>query len=217
MGSSLSSEAAWARRWFLGIGTSFFVGGACLDPKEDHIPGQAGFAVLVFLSVHPSFSRIARLMVAIDTRTPRALSHNSQWRSKVASSFSSSCFHSARLSSALERMRRLRPVERLGSRSSPWRRRFTQRLMVEREIPNGRETSSRGEPRSTASSTRNLRSFEYAFMAHVLAGTTQFTNRSNPQHMMVLEVALESVMNFSSGTVASGHGYSKTIPKRCFR
>src|SRR5215210_3545256 len=46
MGSSLSSEAAWARRWFLGIGTSFFVGGACLDPKEDHIPGQAGFAVL---------------------------------------------------------------------------------------------------------------------------------------------------------------------------
>ncbi len=46
MGSSLSSEAASGRRWFLGIGTSFFVGGACLDPKEDHIPGQAGFAIL---------------------------------------------------------------------------------------------------------------------------------------------------------------------------
>jgi hypothetical protein len=28
---------------------------------------------------------------------------------------------------------------------------------------------------------------------------------------------LEGVMNFSSGTVASGHGYSKTIPKRRFR
>src|SRR5215210_8223714 len=28
--------------------------------------------------------------------------------------------------------------------------------------------------------------------------------------------SLERVMNFSSGTVASGHGYSKTIPKRCF-
>jgi hypothetical protein len=24
-------------------------------------------------------------------------------------------------------------------------------------------------------------------------------------------------MNFSSGTIASGHGYSKSIPKRCFR
>jgi hypothetical protein len=31
------------------------------------------------------------------------------------------------------------------------------------------------------------------------------------------DVALEGVMNFSSGTVASGHGYSKTIPKRRFR
>ena len=46
MGSSLSSEAAWGRRWFLAIGTSFFVGGACLDPTEDHIPGQVDFAVL---------------------------------------------------------------------------------------------------------------------------------------------------------------------------
>src|SRR5215213_8767839 len=30
-------------------------------------------------------------------------------------------------------------------------------------------------------------------------------------------LCLESVINFSSGTIASGHGYSKTIPKRCFR
>ena len=30
-------------------------------------------------------------------------------------------------------------------------------------------------------------------------------------------MSLESVMNFSSGTIASGHGYSKTIPKRRFR
>jgi hypothetical protein len=38
-----------------------------------------------------------------------------------------------------------------------------------------------GRPRSTASSTRNLRSLEYAFMAHVLARTTQFTNRSSQE------------------------------------
>jgi hypothetical protein len=100
----------------------------------------------LFLSVHPSFWRIARLIVANDTLTPRALSHRSQWRSRVASSFSSSCFHNARLSSALERMRRLRPPERSGSRSSPSRRRLTQRLMLERETPNSSETSSRGRP-----------------------------------------------------------------------
>ena len=79
----------------------------------------------LFLSVHPSFSRIARLMVANDTLTPVALSHSSQWRSRVASSFSSSCSHRARLCSEVARMRRLRPVEGLGSRSSPWRRRLT--------------------------------------------------------------------------------------------
>src|SRR5829696_4499598 len=28
---------------------------------------------------------------------------------------------------------------------------------------------------------------------------------------------LEGVMNFSSGTVACGHGYSKSVPKRCVR
>src|SRR5215218_398389 len=132
----------------------------------------------LFLSVHLSFWRIARLIVANDTLTPRALSHSSQWRCRVASSFSSSCFHNARLSSAVERMRRLRPPERSGSRSSPSRRRLTQRLMVERETPNSSETSSRGRPRSTAPSTRSLRSFEYAFMADVLAGATRFANRS---------------------------------------
>jgi len=30
-------------------------------------------------------------------------------------------------------------------------------------------------------------------------------------------ISLEGVMNFSSETIASGHGYSKTIPKRRFR
>src|SRR5829696_6571794 len=147
----------------------------------------------LFLSVHPSSWRMARLIVAKDTRTPRAPSHSSQWRSRVASSFSSSCSHNARLSSALERMRRLRPPERFGSRSSPSRRRLTQRLMVERETPKSSETSSRGRPRSTAPSTRSLRSFEYAFMTGVLAGTIRFANRSSwlPRRPVGLEVAVE--------------------------
>src|SRR5829696_141204 len=79
----------------------------------------------LFLSVQPSFSRIARLMVANDTLTAVFCSHSWQWRSRVASSFSSSCSHRARLCSEVARMRRLRPVEGLGSRSSPWRRRLT--------------------------------------------------------------------------------------------
>jgi PAS domain S-box-containing protein len=44
-----------------------------------------------------------------------------QWRSRVASSFSSSCFQRRRFSSGVARIRRLRPVEGLGSRSSPAR------------------------------------------------------------------------------------------------
>ena len=41
--------------------------------------------------------------------------------------------------------------------------------------------------------------------------------RLGPAFLSVALFALESVMNFSSETIASRHGYSKTIPKRCFR
>ena len=73
------------------------------------------------MSVRPSFWRIARLIVARDTLALRRSSHSSQWRSRVASSFSSSCFHSACFSSEVARMCRLRPVEGLGSRWKPQR------------------------------------------------------------------------------------------------
>jgi hypothetical protein len=60
-----------------------------------------------------------------ETLTPCFCFHSSQWRSRVASSLFSSCSHSsARFSSAVARMRRLRPVEGRGSRSSPALRRF---------------------------------------------------------------------------------------------
>jgi hypothetical protein len=64
----------------------------------------------------------------------------------VASSFSSSCFHSARFSSWVERMRLFRPVECLIWRSSPWRRRLTQRLIAS----NGRPRTGVKPPRGAA-------------------------------------------------------------------
>jgi hypothetical protein len=54
------------------------------------------------------------------------------------------------------------------SRSPLWRLLFSQRLMVERETPKSCWTSLLGMPRSMAASARNLRSFEYAFMWHIL-------------------------------------------------
>jgi hypothetical protein len=48
--------------------------------------------------------------------------------------------------------------------SPVWRLLLSQRLRVERETPKRSWTSFLGIPRSTAESTFNLRSFEYAFM-----------------------------------------------------
>src|SRR5215203_2218226 len=48
--------------------------------------------------------------------------------------------------------------------SPVWRLLLSQRLRVERETPKRSWTSFLGMPRSTAESTFNLRSFEYAFM-----------------------------------------------------
>ena len=86
--------------------------------------------------------------------------------SRVASSFSSSCFHSARFSSAVREDAPFAPrgalrfeVLALAAASHPALDRS------KRETPKSSETSSRGSPRSTAPSTRTLRSFEYAFMA----------------------------------------------------
>jgi|GraSoiStandDraft_4_1057263.scaffolds.fasta_scaffold243568_2 hypothetical protein len=103
---------------------------------------------------------MARLIAERETLTPRSSSHISQWRSKVASSFSSSCSRKARSSSAVARMRRFRPVEVPGERSSPSLLFLSQRLSVVRETEKVSTTSLLGMPRSTASTALTLRSFE---------------------------------------------------------
>jgi len=103
---------------------------------------------------------MARLIAERETLTPRRSSHSSQWRSKVASSLASSCSHKARLSSASARMRRFRPVEVPGERSSPSLFFFSQRFRVVREMRKVLRTSFLGIPRSTASTALILMSFE---------------------------------------------------------
>jgi hypothetical protein len=103
---------------------------------------------------------MARLMVAKDTLTPVFRSQSSQWRSRVASSFSSSCFHRTLFSLSVERMRRFRPVENLGERSLPSLLIFSQRFRVVREMRKVSTTSLLGMPLSTAATALVLRSFE---------------------------------------------------------
>lgn len=103
---------------------------------------------------------MARLIAEIDTLTPVLVSHIWQWRSKVASSFSSSCSHKRLSSWAFERMRRFRPVEVPGERSWPSLLFLSQRLSVLIETQKVSTTSFLGMPRSTASTALVLRSFE---------------------------------------------------------
>ncbi len=103
---------------------------------------------------------MARLMVEMDTPTPVRSSQSSQWRSRVASSFSSSCFHKAFFCWSVARMRRFRPVENLGERSLPSLLILSQRFSVVREMEKVSTTSPLGIPRSTAATALTLRSFE---------------------------------------------------------
>ena len=103
---------------------------------------------------------MARLIEEIDTLTPVFSSHSSQWRSKVASSFSWSCFHRVLFCSGVARMRRFLPVEVPGERSLPSRLILSQRFRVVREMRKVSTTSLLGIPRSTAATALTLRSFE---------------------------------------------------------
>ena len=71
-----------------------------------------------------------------------------------------SCSHRDRFSSPVARMLGVRPGEGLGARSSPLRRRLSQRLRVESETPKSLVASRLGVPWSTAPNTLTLRSFE---------------------------------------------------------
>ena len=103
---------------------------------------------------------MARLIEEIDTLTPVFSSHSWQWRSKVASSFSSSCFHRVLFCSGVARMRRFLPVEVPGERSWPSLLFLSHRLSVLREMEKVSTTSFLGIPRSTASTALILSSFE---------------------------------------------------------
>ncbi len=103
-----------------------------------------------------------RLIVAVETLTPEASSNASQCSASARSGSSSSCIGSHPASKAPF----LAGGPGLGiSPTSPVSlRRLSQRLIEGTEIPKTCATSLRGTPRSTASSTLSLRSFEYALM-----------------------------------------------------
>ena len=104
---------------------------------------------------------MARLIAEMDTRTPVFSSHISQWRLRVASSFSSSSWpHRSLFCSRVARIRRLLPVETPGERSLPSLLSLSQRLRVIREMEKVSTTSLLGIPRSTAATALILRSFE---------------------------------------------------------
>jgi hypothetical protein len=103
-----------------------------------------------------------RLMVAVETLTPEASSNASQCSSSVRSGSLSSWpgNHPSSRAPFLAGG----PGMGEGSTSPVSLRRLSQRLIEGTEIPKIRATFFRGIPRSTASNTLSLRSFEYALM-----------------------------------------------------
>ncbi len=131
-----------------------------LSPSTSLLFVSLGGSQRLFLNVQPNL-RMARLMVETETLTSwRLFSHSSQWRSKVASSFSSSCLHRARLSSRVAQIEGVRPGEGFGASSPVCLRRLRYLSTVGIETPKVFTTSLLGMARSTASSTFNLRSSE---------------------------------------------------------
>ncbi len=122
--------------------------------------GYSGF----FLSGQPPSGRreILRLIVAVDTLTPKASSNASQCSLSVKSGSFSSWLGNH--SSSIAPFMAGGPGMGLGSTSPLSLRLLNQRLIEGRESPKIRATSLRAIPRSTASNTFSLRSFEYALM-----------------------------------------------------
>jgi len=100
--------------------------------------------------------------VAVETLTPESCSKASQCSASVRSGLFSSWSGNHRSSSAP--FLAGGPGLGLSSPSPLSLRRLSQRLMEGSDTPKIRATSPRGIPRSTASNTLSLRSFEYAFM-----------------------------------------------------
>jgi hypothetical protein len=108
-----------------------------------------------------------RLIVAVDTLTPRSSSKASQCSSSVRSGLLRRWpgNHSWSIAPLVAGG----PGMGLGSTSPVSLRLFSQRLIEGKEIPKILATSALGIPRSTASNTFSLRSFEYALMRNSFA------------------------------------------------
>jgi hypothetical protein len=101
--------------------------------------------------------------VDVETASPNSSSNASRCSSRVRSSLALRCFGSQLWSSVpfLEGL----PGIGLGSTSPVSRRLLNQRFMVGIDTEKVFATCSLGLPASTASSTLNLRSFEYGFIS----------------------------------------------------
>jgi len=133
--------------------------------KAPFSPHRALGLLWTFLSGQPpppGRPEIRRLIVAVDTSTPEAFSKASQCSLSVRSGSSSSWLGSHPSSRAP--FLAGGPGMGEGSTSPLSLRRLSQRLIEGTEIPKTRATSLRGTPRSRASNTLSLKSFEYAFM-----------------------------------------------------
>src|SRR5919199_410071 len=121
----------------------------------------------LFLSGHSPGSRpMARLTVAVETLMSRSSSNASRCSSRVRSGLFLSCWGSHASSAAP--LRAGGPgTPSLGSKLPVSFLSLSQRLMEGKETEKVFATCSRGTPRSTASSTRDLRSTEYGFMPRV--------------------------------------------------
>src|SRR5215213_7172482 len=102
-------------------------------------------------------------MVGTEILTLCLLSHSSQWRSRVAASFSSSCLHRDLRSSMVAQIKGVRPGVRPGAISPVCLLCLRYLSMVGIETPKVRTTSFLAIPQSTASSTFSLRSSESGF------------------------------------------------------
>src|SRR5215208_5583678 len=95
------------------------------------------------------------------------------------------------------------------SRSPVWRLLLSQRLMVERETPKSCWTSLLGMPRSMAASALNLRSFEYAFMWHILTRVRYL--RKPLSDVRIQHSAWISVLVNERGGVSGGQSLSSGL------
>jgi hypothetical protein len=127
----------------------------------------------------PGRREMLRLIVAVDTVIPSSSSKASQCSSRVRSGLLRRW--PANHSSSIPPLMAGGPGMGLGSTLPVSRRLFSQRLIEGKETPKILATSALGIPRSTASNTFTLRSFEYALISRS-SSITQAAVRVSSTH-----------------------------------